>query len=94
MESNDKKINTDEKIENNELEKISIKVKTIDSNEYIVNANKASLISDIKKELEEQKKENSQLKSDLNEFEIKLDAANDLISKLVDSKVSKKKFTR
>jgi len=53
MESNDKKINTDEKIENNELEKISIKVKTIDSNEYIVNANKASLISDIKKELEE-----------------------------------------
>ena len=48
----------------------------------------------IKKELEEQKKENSQLKSDLNEFEIKLDAANDLISKLVDSKVSKKKLTK
>jgi septal ring factor EnvC (AmiA/AmiB activator) len=48
----------------------------------------------IKKELEEQKKENSQLKRDLNEFEIKLDAANDLISKLVDSKVSKKKLTK
>ena len=37
---------------------------------------------------------NSKLKSDLNEFEIKLDAANDLISKLVDSKVSKKKLTK
>ena len=48
----------------------------------------------IKKELEEQKKENSQLKSDLNELEIKLDAANDLISKLADSKVSKKKLTK
>ena len=48
----------------------------------------------IKRELEEQKKENSQLKSDLNELEIKLDAANDLISKLADSKVSKKKLTK
>ena len=40
----------------------------------------------IKKELEEQKKENSELKNNLNELEIKLDAANDLISKLADSK--------
>ena len=48
----------------------------------------------IKRELEEQKKENSQLKSDLNELEIKLDASNDLISKLADSKVSKKKLTK
>ena len=52
MESNDK-IFTNEKIENNEMEKISIKVKTIDSNEYIVNANRASLISEVKKQLEE-----------------------------------------
>lgn len=48
----------------------------------------------IKKELEEQKKENSELKNNLNELEIKLDAANDLISKLADSKVSKKKLTK
>lgn len=48
----------------------------------------------IKKELEEQKKENKKLKSELNELEIKLDAANDLISKLADSKVSKKKLTK
>lgn len=48
----------------------------------------------IKKELEEHKKENSKLKSDLNELEIKLDAANDLISKLADSKVTKKKLTK
>ena len=50
--SNDKII-TNEKIEDDEMEKISIKVKTIDSNEYIVNANKTSLISEVKKELEE-----------------------------------------
>ncbi len=50
----------------------------------------------IKKELEEQKKENSELKNNLNELEIKLDAANDLISKLAESKVStsKKKLTK
>ena len=48
----------------------------------------------IKKELEEQKKENSELKNNLNELEIRLDAANDLISKLADSKVSKKKLTK
>ncbi len=48
----------------------------------------------IKKELEEQKKENSRLKNNLNELEIKLDAANDLISKLADNKVSKKKLTK
>ena len=48
----------------------------------------------IKKELEEQKKENKKLKSELNELEIKLDSANDLISKLADSKVSKKKLTK
>ena len=52
MESIDKII-TNEKIEDDEMEKISIKVKTIDSNEYIVNANKTSLISEVKKELEE-----------------------------------------
>jgi hypothetical protein len=44
--------------------------------------------------LEEQKKENKKLKSELNELEIKLDAANDLISKLAESKVSKKKLTK
>ena len=50
----------------------------------------------IKKELEEQKKENSDLKNNLNELEIKLDSANDLISKLAESKVStsKKKLTK
>ena len=48
----------------------------------------------IKKELEEQKKENKKLKSELTELEIKLDAANDLISKLAESKVSKKKLTK
>ena len=48
----------------------------------------------IKKELEEQKKENSELKNNLNELEIRLDAANDLISKLADGKVSKKKLTK
>lgn len=55
MESNNKEINLNEKIEKdeNENEKISIKVKTIDSNEYIVSANKTSLISEVKKELEE-----------------------------------------
>ncbi len=36
----------------------------------------------------------NKLKNNLNELEIKLDAANDLISKLADSKVSKKKLTK
>ncbi len=38
---------------NEELEKISIKVKTIDSNEYLVNTNKDSSISDLKQKIEQ-----------------------------------------
>ena len=53
MESHDKNIISKEEIEIQDKEEISIKVKTIDSNEYIVNTNKTSLISEVKKELEE-----------------------------------------
>jgi len=53
MESYDKNIISKEEIEIQDKEEISIKVKTIDSNEYIVNTNKTSLISEVKKELEE-----------------------------------------
>ena len=60
----------------------------------IINQSNDKLRLEVKKELEEQKKENSELKNNLNELEIKLDAANDLISKLADSKVSKKKLTK
>jgi hypothetical protein len=53
MESNNNNINSNSKIDNDEIEKISIKVKTIDSNEYIVSAFRSSLITDVKKEIEE-----------------------------------------
>ena len=53
MESHDKNIISKEEIEIQDKEEISIKVKTIDSNEYIVKTNRTSLISEVKKELEE-----------------------------------------
>lgn len=38
---------------NEDPEEISIKVKTIDSNEYLVNTNKDSSISDLKQKIEQ-----------------------------------------
>lgn len=38
---------------NEDLEEISIKVKTIDSNEYLVNTNKDSSVSDLKQKIEQ-----------------------------------------
>ena len=38
---------------NENVEEISIKVKTIDSNEYLVNTNKDSSVSDLKQKIEQ-----------------------------------------